>query len=95
MSVPVVALLTALAGDGEAAGPGRLDDLTAAARARLGDADFGVAELAAAFGISARTVQSTFHAAGETFTGWLLAERLDLARDPLTAPAWAGLTFST
>jgi AraC-like DNA-binding protein len=89
MSVPVLALLTALAGGGEAAGPRRLDELTAAARARLGDPGFGVAELAAAFGVSARTVQSTFHAAGETFTGWLLAERLELARDRLTAPAWS------
>ena len=89
MSVPVVALLRELAGGEEPGAPRRIDELTAAARARLGDPGFGVAELAAAFGISVRTVQSTFRASGETFSAWLLGERLELARDRLVAPAWS------
>ncbi|HEY0936573.1 MAG TPA: AraC family transcriptional regulator [Trebonia sp.] len=89
MSVPVVALLRELAGGAEPGPPRRIGELTAVARARLDDPGFGVGELAAAFGLSARTVQSTFRAAGQTFSGWLLTERLELARDRLTAPAWS------
>jgi AraC family transcriptional activator of tynA and feaB len=88
MSVPV------LAGSREPDRPCRIDELTAVARTRLGNPGFGVDELAAAFGISARTVQSTFRAAGATFSGWLLAERLDLARDRVAARAWSARSIA-
>ena len=94
MSIPVLALLGELAGSGEPGRPRRIDELTAAARTRLGDPDFGIGELAAAFGISARTVQSTFRAAGVTFSGWLLAERLDLARDRVASHAWSARSIA-
>jgi AraC-like DNA-binding protein len=89
MSLPVLALLGELTGCAEPGRPHRIDELTATARARMGDPGFSIQELAAAFGVSARTVQSAFRAAGSTFSGWLLAERLDLARDRLSSQAWS------
>jgi AraC-like DNA-binding protein len=89
MSLPVFALLGELARGGDPGPPRRIDELTAAGRPRVCDPDFGVQDLAAAFGISARTVQSAFHTAGSTFGGWLLTERLEVARDRLSSPAWS------
>lgn len=94
MTAAVAALLGELARRDEPARLRRIDELTAAARARLGDPGFTVHGLAGTFGISARTVQSEFRAAGLTFTGWLLAERLDLARDRLAAPAWSARSIT-
>lgn len=94
MSIPVLALLEVLAGSAEEGRPRRIDELTAVARSRLGHRDFSIGELAVAFGISARTVQSTFRAAGMTFSGWLLAERLDLARDRLSSRAWSARSIA-
>jgi AraC-like DNA-binding protein len=94
MSVPVLALLGELTRSAPPARPARIDELTAVARTHLSDPGFGVEELAAAFGISARTVQSAFRAAGSTFSGWLLAERLDLARDRVAARAWSACSIT-
>ena len=44
--------------------------------------------MALAFGVTARTVQSEFAAAGETFGAWLLAERLELAHERLASSGW-------
>lgn len=87
MTVPVRALLQVLAADPDDR-PRRFDEFVAVARGRLADPGFGAADLAAAFGVTARTVQSVFRSEGLTFGGWLLAERLDVARERLTAPSW-------
>lgn len=87
MSVPVRSLLAVLADDPDER-PRRFDEYTDVARGRLADPGFGVADLAASFGVSARTVQSVFASAGETFGGWLLAERLELAHTRLGSAAW-------
>jgi len=58
------------------------------ARARIADPALRAADFAAVFGVSDRTVQAEFAAAGETFASWLLAERLDLAHARLTAVPW-------
>lgn len=87
MSVPVRALLAVLASDPDER-PRRFDEYAAVARGRLADSAFGLADLAQAFGVSPRTVQSVFAGAGETFAAWMLAERLELARIRLSSPAW-------
>ncbi|WP_395640488.1 AraC family transcriptional regulator [Pseudolysinimonas sp.] len=87
MAAPVRALLGVMAG-ASVEPSRRLDDLKAVARTRLAAADLRADDVAVAFGISARTVQAEFSAAGETFAGWLLAERLDLAHERLSAVAW-------
>jgi AraC-like DNA-binding protein len=87
MAAPVRALLRVLAGQPVEAAT-RLEEFKAVARARLATPDLRSADVAAAFGITARTVQAVFAAAGETFAGWLLAERLDVARERLASPAW-------
>lgn len=87
MAAPVRALLGVLA-SAATESPRRLDDLKAVARARFADPALRADDVAAAFGVSARTVQAEFAAAGETFASWLLAERLDLAHARLTASAW-------
>jgi len=87
MSGAVRALLAVLVDSAERPAR-RLDDLKAVARTRLGDPGLRADHLAAAFGVTARTVQAEFAAAGETFGAWLLAERLDLAHERLTATGW-------
>ena len=87
MAAPVRALLGVLASS--SADPvRRLEDFKAVARTRLASAALRADDVAAAFGVSARTVQAEFAAAGETFAGWLLAERLDLAHTRLASGAW-------
>lgn len=87
MAAPVRALLAVLAGS--TADPGRrLDDFRAVAFGRIADPDLSAEEVGRAFGLTGRTVQAEFQAAGQTFAGWLLAERLDLAYARLTQPAW-------
>lgn len=93
MSLPVRALLVVLASAPDER-PRRVDEFAAVARGRLGDPGFGVADLADVFGVTPRTVQSVFAAAGETFGGWLLAERLELARTRLAADAWRRLSVA-
>ena len=86
--VPSVrALLGVLAGS-PAESATRLDDAKAVARQRLVDPGLRAEDLGAVFGVSARTIQADFSAAGETFAAWLLAERLDLAHERLGAAAW-------
>jgi AraC-like DNA-binding protein len=87
MAAPVRALLRVLA-ESPVGAESRLDSFKAVARARLATADLRAEDVAAAFGVTARTVQAVFSTAGETFAAWLLAERLDLAHDRLTSPAW-------
>jgi AraC-like DNA-binding protein len=87
MAAPVRALLEVLLGS-PAEPERRLDDLKSVARTRLADPSLRADDIAAAFGLTGRTVQSAFQAAGETFGAWLLAERLDLAHERLGSPAW-------
>ncbi|GHF13760.1 helix-turn-helix transcriptional regulator [Pseudolysinimonas yzui] len=87
MAAPVRALLRVLAGSPDDPET-RLDEFKAVARARLTAPDLRADEVAAAFGLTGRTVQSAFQVAGETFGAWLLAERLDLACERLVSPAW-------
>ncbi len=87
MAAPVRASLGVLASSAPDS-PRRLDDLKAVARARLASASLRAEDVGQAFGVSARTVQAEFASAGETFAGWLLGERLDLAHTRLTASAW-------
>jgi AraC-like DNA-binding protein len=94
MAAPVRALLGVLAG-ASAEPSRRLDDLKAVAGTRLSDPSLRVDDVAAAFGLTGRTVQSVFQDAGETFGAWLLAERLDLAHERLTSPAWRMRSVAT
>jgi AraC-like DNA-binding protein len=87
MVAPVRALLGVLAGSTAESGA-RLDEFKAVAHARLAVPSLRADDVGAAFGVTARTVQSEFQAAGETFGAWLLAERLDLAHERLASPAW-------
>jgi transcriptional regulator GlxA family with amidase domain len=48
-----------------------------------------VHDVAAVHRVSVRSVQAAFASADQTFTRWMLAERLDLARERLADPAWA------
>jgi AraC-like DNA-binding protein len=66
----------------------RIDVYKSAASTRLEDPDFGVRDLAAIHRVSSRTVQNAFASTGETFSTWMLGERLDLARERLGDPAW-------
>jgi AraC-like DNA-binding protein len=63
--------------------PARIDALRAYARTRLSDPGFTLDRLAAAFACTPRTVQAAFAADGDTFSGWVRAERLDRAREQL------------
>ena len=87
MSLPVRALLAVLA-QGVDERPRRFDEYATVARGRLAEPGFGIADLADAFGVTPRTVQSVFRGQGETFSGWLLAQRLELARARLAADTW-------
>jgi len=92
MSDAVLALLSLLIdGSNEAAGSTRrLDEIKAVARGSIGNADFCLDDLAKTFRCSARTLQNRFAERGENFSSWLLAERLDLARDRLISNAFDG-----
>ena len=99
MSRPVIALLalvaaTVAAGTGD---PERLElsTIEALARQHLTDAGFGIEQLAGLLGCSARTIQSRFAAEDTTFGRWLLAERLDLARDRLGLPDFASRSIES
>jgi AraC-like DNA-binding protein len=94
MAAPVRALLAVLVGSSEEP-PRRLDEFKAVARARLGNPGLRADEVAAAFGVTDRTLQAAFQAAGETFGSWLLAERLDLAHERLASPAWRMRSVAT
>jgi AraC family transcriptional activator of tynA and feaB len=87
MGSAVRALLAVLSGSADAPAR-RLDDLKGVARARVGDPELRAHDVALAFGVTARTVQSEFAAAGETFGAWLLAERLELAHERLASAGW-------
>ncbi len=80
MSAPVFALLRSVAE--EAAGhrePERLslEVIKRVALCHIADPDFEIHHLARIFHCTARTVQSRFAEAGETFSSWLLTERLE------------------
>ena len=57
------------------------------ALARLGDAKLSVASIAGAFCVTPRTIQNHFAANGETFSAWLLEQRLVRACELLLDPA--------
>jgi AraC family transcriptional activator of tynA and feaB len=99
MSQPVLALLSLTAGS-VAAGACDTDRLElstikALARQHLSDAGFGIEQLARLAGCSARTIQSRFAAADTTFGQWQLHTRLDLARDRLSLPDFAGRSIES
>ena len=71
----------------------RLEEFKVLARGRLATVGLRADDVGAAFGVSGRTVQAEFQASGETFSDWLLAERLELARDRLVDPAWRTRTI--
>jgi AraC-like DNA-binding protein len=84
MSRSVIELLDAFAADDpDPAAPVRADALRTYARSRLGDPRFDLGAMARAFGCTPRTVQNAFAQDGDTFSGWLRAERLDRAREEL------------
>lgn len=56
---------------------------------RLSEPELNVEEVARAFRCSERTVQNRFAAEGETFSSWLLSQRLARAEDFLHDPAYA------
>lgn len=56
---------------------------------RLSESDLSVEAVARAFHCSERTVQNRFAAEGETFSSWLLSQRLARAEELLLAPAYA------
>jgi len=98
MSRPVIALLSLVAE--AAAGPvaaERLDlsTITALTRQHISDAGFGIEQLARLLRCSSRTIQSRFAAADTTFGQWLLEARLDLARDRLSLPDFAGRSIES
>ena len=59
------------------------------ALSRLSEPDLSVEAVARAFHCSERTVQNRFAAEGETFSSWLLSQRLARAEEFLLAPAYA------
>lgn len=84
MSRSVIEMLdAAAAADPDRSAPVRAHALHAYARTRLTDPGFDLAALARAFGCTPRTIQNVFRQHGDTFSGWLRAERLDRARDEL------------
>lgn len=86
MSRPILHLLGLVARDGSHGNDADSLDLSAIkalARGHIDSSDFSLDHLAALMRCSARTVQTRFAKAQETFTGWLLAERLSLALDRL------------
>ena len=70
--------------------PRRIDGMRSFALARLGDPSMDLRAVARTFRCSTRTVQLEFARAGESFSAWLTAERLDRARDMLRDPVHAG-----
>ena len=89
MAAAVAAMVRRLWDGGAAASPAeRFAEYTATASAHLAEPDFGVNEIAALHGVSARTVQSVFAGEGDTVTRWMLRARLELARERLGSPAW-------
>lgn len=94
MSRPVITLLSLIAEklSASVASSDRLElsTITAIACQHLVVAGFGIEDLARLLGCTARTIQSRFAAQGTTFGRWLLDARLDLARDRLSGPDFAG-----
>lgn len=99
MSGPVVALLSLIAdrvgSDRADADKLGLSTIKAIARQHLAEPGFGIEQLAALLKCSSRTIQSRFAAADTTFGDWLLAERLDLARDRLSYTDFAGRSIES
>ena len=98
MSRPVMALLLLVADKAAGAVAAERVDLptiTTLARQHLTDAGFGVEQLAGLLKCSSRTIQSRFAAADTTFGQWLLEARLDLARDRLSLPDFAGRSIES
>jgi len=91
MSKPVLRLLALIADAAPAAGERlTLAGIEATAFFHITDPGFGIGQLARLFNCTARTIQSRFAENGTTFSRWLLAERLELARDRLSAPEFIG-----
>ena len=93
MTAPVFALLRSVADEAAAGGqePERLslEAIKRVALSHIADADFKIDRLARIFHCTVRTIQSRFAQAGETFSYWLLTERLELARLRLHAPEFS------
>ncbi|KRA24386.1 hypothetical protein ASD65_08075 [Microbacterium sp. Root61] len=85
MASAVVGLVNAAAETPDGSSIDRVAQCKAIARTRLGDSTLDLAAIARSVGCSTRTVQTAFAARGETFSGWLRDERLDLAWEMLVA----------
>lgn len=83
-----VDLVRSLLHGGDRDAPTRLARLMDISRSRLTDPCFGLAALARESHWPVRTVQTAFSAEGLSFSDWLTAERLELARAMLTDPVW-------
>lgn len=96
MAGAIVEMLDAVAApDLNDVAPARIDALRAYSRTRIADPGFSLTRLAQAFGCTPRTVQAAFAADGDTFSGWVRAERLDRARDQLRRGGGAGESVAT
>lgn len=89
MAAALIGLLGAVADSDGVPGEDRLAGYKTWASLRIADSAFGIARLAREFRCSERTIQSAFAMRGETFSEWLAAERLEVARSRLGDPAWA------
>ncbi len=69
-----------------------LAEVEAHALRHLDDSDLGPEPLAAAFGVSARTLNRLFATRGQTTMQWIWAERLERARAALEAGRFASVT---
>jgi len=94
MSRPVITLLSLVAERLAVANPLgdnlELSTIKSIARQHLAVAGFGIEDLARLLGCTTRTIQSRFAADETTFGRWLIEARLDLARDRLSGPDFAG-----
>lgn len=99
MSVPVLGLLSALCDENSdspvQSGRPDLDCIKNVARNHLTDPDFDIHKLARIFHCTARTIQARFAESDESFSRWMLAERLDLARSRLNAPNFGPRSIET
>ncbi|MGF7135850.1 AraC family transcriptional activator of tynA and feaB [Paraburkholderia sp. EB58] len=93
MSRPVLGLLGVVAAE-VSSRPGHerlsLDNIKSVASSHITDPDFEISFLARIFHCTVRTIQSRFAQNTESFSRWLLAERLELARFRFQVPEYSG-----
>jgi AraC-like DNA-binding protein len=80
------------AGEGE--GSAHLHRVSQIAETLLGEPDLSLGRLAAAAGVAPRTLQKLFADAGDTFSGYVRARRLERCRTDLASPLSASLSIA-